>query len=53
MLNYNLCKSRKEIDSDKIIILLKQILPTYNPKIFSNKVGGKNQMKFSSIKGEA
>ncbi len=43
----------KDIDSDKIIILLKQILPTYNPKIFSNKIERKDPLKFTSIKGEA
>ena len=43
----------KDTDSDKIIILLKQILPTYNPQIFSNKLERKDPLKFSSIKGEA
>ena len=33
----SLQNAAKDTDSDKIIILLKQILPTYNPKSFQIK----------------
>jgi len=46
-----LIKASNELNRDKIIIILKQILPTYNPDIFETN-SNKKPINFS-IKGEA
>ena len=47
-----LLSAAEELNKDKIIIILKQILPTYNPNTLDNAQISKNTIKYQ-IKGQA
>jgi len=48
-----LMNSAKELDSENIQILLKQILPTYSPRVFNTSLNNNNDLVGSRLKIEA
>ena len=48
-----LIRSAEELDSDAIQVQLKELLPTYKPRVFQSLVVNKSSEIFKGIEGEA